>query len=122
MPRFDGPYLVTDVNREASTVTLDIPHTPNLFPTFHTSHIKAFKENNDNKFPSRTIEKPGPIQVEGVPKHEVERIVDCKPVGADFKYLVRWRGYGPEDNEWISGRDLEDNEAMDKWLEEHPRD
>jgi hypothetical protein len=24
-------------------------------------------------------------------------------------------GYGPEDNNWFSGRDLEDNEALDKY-------
>ena len=36
MPRFDGPYLVTNSFPEVSTVTLDISHAPNLFPTFHT--------------------------------------------------------------------------------------
>ena len=66
MPRFDGPYLVTDVNLKASTVSLDIPQTPNLFPTFHTAHIKCFIPNNDSKFPMRTLEKPGPIQVDGI--------------------------------------------------------
>ena len=85
MPRFDGPYLITDVNVDASTVTLDIPQTLNLFPTFHTSHIRPFKANDDGKFPSRTLEKPGPIQVDGVGEHVVEKIIDCKPVGAGFR-------------------------------------
>ncbi len=35
-------------------------------------------------------------------------------------YLVCWKGYGPEHEKWIAGRDLEDNEAMDRWLETHP--
>ena len=55
-------------------------------------------------------------------EHLVERIIDCKPVGKGFKYLVRWCGYGAEDNEWIAGCDLEDNEVIDWWLEEHPLD
>jgi hypothetical protein len=52
MPRFNSPYLVTDTFPEASTVTLDIPHAPNLFPTFHASHVKPFIPNDDLKFPS----------------------------------------------------------------------
>ena len=120
MPRFGGPYLITDVNPNVSTVTLDIPQTLNLFPTFHTSHVKSFKPNDNIKFPCRTTNKPRPIEVDGVPKHVVEKIIDCKTFGKHFKYLVRWSGYGPEDDEWISSRDLENNEAMDHWLELHP--
>ena len=122
MPHFDGPYIVTDVNPEASTVTLDTPQTPNLFPTFHSSHVKPFKPNDDLKFPRRTINKPGPIEVDGVSEHVVDKIIDCKKIGKKFKYLVRWSGYGPEDDEWIAGRDLENNEAMDCWIQDHPSD
>lgn len=117
MPRYDGPYLVVDVHEEASTVTLDIPNTPNIFPTFHTSHIKPFKENDNSKWPSRTLEKPGPIAPENPSEYLVDKIIDHKKIGkSNMKYLVRWVGYGPEDDQWISGRDLDDNEALDKYL------
>ncbi|KAF8804576.1 hypothetical protein BYT27DRAFT_7009359, partial [Phlegmacium glaucopus] len=76
MPRFDGPYLVTDVNNNTSTVTLDIPQTPNLFPTFHTSHIKPFTPNDNLKFPNCTLHKPGPLDIAGVEEHYVEKIID----------------------------------------------
>ena len=49
--RYDGPYLVVDTHEAASTITLDIPNAPNIFPTFHTSHIKPFKQNDDDKYP-----------------------------------------------------------------------
>jgi hypothetical protein len=52
MPRFDGPYQVIDVHNDASTVTLDMPNAPNLFPTFHTSNIKPWQPNDDDKYPS----------------------------------------------------------------------
>lgn len=42
MPRYDGPYIVTDVHLDASTVTLDMPNAPKLFPTFHTTHVKPW--------------------------------------------------------------------------------
>ena len=117
MPRFDGPYLVVDTHEDASTVTLDIPNAPNIFPTFHTSHIKPFKQNDDTKWPARTLDKPGPILVNGIPEHVVDKIIDHKKVGkSNIKYLVRWSGYGPEDDQWISARDLEDNIALDEYL------
>jgi hypothetical protein len=117
MPRFDGPYLVVDIHEEASTITLDIPNAPNIFPTFHTSHIKPFKENDHSKYPSRTLEKPGPLSVDDPKEYLVDKIIDHKKIGKKItKYLVRWAGYGPEDDQWISGHDLEDNEALDVYL------
>jgi hypothetical protein len=117
MPRFDGPFLVVDINFDASTVTLDIPTAPNLFPTFHTTHVKMHQENDNLKYPSRSLDKPGPILVDDVPEYTVEHILDHKKFrGDNFKYLVRWAGYGPEDNLWIAGRDLQDNEALDIYL------
>jgi hypothetical protein len=117
MPRFDGPFLVVDVHPEASTVSLDIPTAPNLFPTFHTAHVKLHLGNDDLKYPSRTLAKPGPIFVDNIPEYTVDRILDHKKVrGNTYKYLVRWTGYGPEDDLWIAGRDLEDVEALDLYL------
>jgi len=65
MPQFDGPYLVNNTHNEASTVTLEIPSALNIFPTFHSSLVKPFHENNNSKFPSCTLEKPGAIVVDG---------------------------------------------------------
>jgi hypothetical protein len=39
MPRFDGPYTIIDTDEMDSTVTLDLPNLPNIFPTFHTSEV-----------------------------------------------------------------------------------
>lgn len=117
MPRFDGPYIVVDVHPSASTVNLDIPNVPNLFPTFHTAHIKPFHENDNDKYPSHSLDKPGPILIDNIPEYTVERIIDHKRVqGDNFKYLVYWTGYGPEDDLWIAGCNLEENEALDAYL------
>jgi hypothetical protein len=78
MPRFDGPYLIVDVHHDASTVTLDMPIAPNLFPMFHTSNVKPWLPNDDIKFPSRTLEQPGPINVNGSDEFLVESIIDHK--------------------------------------------
>ena len=120
MPRYDGPYIITDTHLEASTVTLDMPNAPNLFPIFHTSHIKPWNHNDDNKYPSRTLETPGPIDVNGVEEFLVDSIIDHRKIGRGFRYLVHFTGCGPEDDRWIAGHELENNEALDVYWKKYP--
>ena len=122
MPRFDGPYMIIDTHPTASTITLDMPNAPNLFPTFHTSNVKPWHPNDDTKFPSRTITSPGPINVDGVEEFLVESIIDHKRVGRGHRYLVHFQGCGAEDDRWISGRELDDNEALDIYWKNNPLD
>ena len=56
--------------------------------------------------------------VDDVPEYQVDKIIDHKKIGkSNIKYLVCWTGYGPEDNEWISARELDDNIALDEYLD-----
>ncbi|KIM35806.1 hypothetical protein M413DRAFT_40412, partial [Hebeloma cylindrosporum] len=75
MPRYDGPYQITDVHKAASTVTIDVPTQPNAFPTYHSSQVKPFIPNDPAKYPTRTLPEPGPILVDGVEEFTVERII-----------------------------------------------
>jgi hypothetical protein len=98
MPRYDGPYQIVDVHHDASTVTLDMPNAPNLFPTFHISNIKRWHPNDDKKYPSRTLEQPGPVDVNGIDEYLVDSIIDHRKVGRGHRYLVHFTGYGPEND------------------------
>jgi hypothetical protein len=120
MPRYDGPYIIIDTHPAASTVTLDMPNTPNLFPTFHTSNIKAWHSNDDIKYPSRTLEAPGPIDVNGVEEFFVDSIIDHRKIGKGYRYLVHFKGFGSEDDRWISGSELDNNEALENYWKKHP--
>ena len=77
-------------------------------------------QNDDSKYPSRSLERPGPIEINGSPEYIVEKIIDHKSLGhGNYKFLVRWAGFGPQDDLWIAGRDLEDIEALDIYLVSH---
>ena len=119
MPRYDGPYVISDVHKEASTVTLDMPNAPNVFPTFHTSLVKPFKDNDGAKYPSRNLEKPGALMVDNQQELEVEKIVDCKRVGRGYRYLVHFKGYGKEAERWITGSQLDNVDVVDRWWKEY---
>ena len=106
MPWFDGPYEIVDVHQDASTLTLDIPNAPNLYPTFHISNIKPWLPNDDKKYPTSTLEQPGLVDVNGLEEFFVDSIIDHKKVGKGHQYLVHFKGYGPENDRWIAGRKL----------------
>jgi hypothetical protein len=120
MPRYDGPYQIIDVHLDASTITLDMPNAPNLFPTFHTSNVKPWFSNDDTKYPSRTLEQPGPIDVNGNEEFLVESIIDHKKIGRGYRYLVHFVGYGSENDCWITGKELDQNEALEIYWKNNP--
>ena len=115
MPRFDGPYVITATDKKHSTVTLDLPNHSSLFPLFHTSEVKPFRENNDAFFPTHALHPPDPISVDGTQEFFVEKIMDKRCRGKGRQYLVRWKGEGPEGDIWLPASELEDCKALDQW-------
>ncbi|KAF9544701.1 hypothetical protein CPC08DRAFT_606426, partial [Agrocybe pediades] len=73
---------------------------------FHTSQILPYKENDDDLFPSRKLAKPAPVIIDGDDEYFIRDIIDERRRGRGVQYLVRWEGYGPEENSWIAGSEL----------------
>ena len=90
-----GPVPVITANNIRQTYTLDLSEYPELsriIPTFHTSLIKPYQPNNDNKFPTRKLGQPGPVE-KG--RYEVEKVVEFRtePKIGKRQYKIRWKGY-----------------------------
>ena len=115
MPCFDGPFVIKDTDEKHSTVTLDLPNLPNIFPVFHSSEVKPFTENNDDLFPSRALLLPEPVTIDGQQEFFIDRIVDERMRGKKTLYRVRWQGEGPEGDLWLPADELADCEALDVW-------
>lgn len=117
MPHFDGPYIVLDAHPETSSYTLELPNSPNTFPTFHSSVLKAWNANNPTLFPHRNHPRPQPVVTpDGVEEFFVDKIVDERRKNRGLQYLVRWVGEGEEEDWWLPRKELEDCEALDNWL------
>ena len=120
MPQYDGPYTIIDINEDDSTVTLDLPNSPNIFPTFHTSEVVPYVENDTTLFPNCEFSKPPVVTMEdGSEEYFICNIIDERCCGRGYCYLVRWIGYGAEENRWLKGAKLKDTEALDIWLAKH---
>jgi hypothetical protein len=117
MPQYDGPYNIVDVDEEHSTVTLNLPNSPNIHPTFHTSKVLPYIESNTTLFPSHRFDKLEPIMMDnGDEEYYIDCILDTWRRGHGYQYLVHWCGYGEEHDQWLPGSKLQDCEALDNWL------
>ena len=117
-PRRDGPYRVVEAFPRTSTYRLEVPNAPSNFClTFHASQLKRYVPNDQTLFPGREFPRDGPVLLEnGKEEHVIERIIDERKRGRGVQYLVRWKGYGPGDDEWLPRREVEETIALDEWL------
>ncbi|PSR72503.1 hypothetical protein PHLCEN_2v11626 [Hermanssonia centrifuga] len=121
MVRWDGPYLIHCAWPESSLYELELPGHTNIFPKFHASLLKRHIANDDTRYPSRAHEEPAPTFDPETREdhHFVERILDRRRRGRGWQYLVHWKGFGPEHDEWLPGSRVDKLEALDTFLREN---
>ena len=108
---------LTNSHPEASSYTLNMPNSPNTFLSFHASELKRHVTNDPHLFPLRELAQPGPVfSLDGLEEYHVQEIIDAHKRGQGHQYLVQWTGYGPKHNCWLTGCNLEECAALDKWL------
>lgn len=72
--------------------------------------------NDASLFPSRELERPESVETNDGEEWLVERILDEKRGRRGKEFLVRYRGYGAEEDRWLPLRDVDELEALDVWL------
>jgi hypothetical protein len=97
MPRYDGPYEITQAFPESLSYTLLLPPTSKVHPTFHVAQLRTHVPNDDVLFPSWAHRAPKPLITEdGATEYFIKKILDRRPRGRGHQFLMRWSGYGPE--------------------------
>jgi len=113
----DSPYTIVNTNEKHSTVTIELPNSPNIFPTFHTSEVLPFIECDTNLFPSCKLDKPPPILTpEGNKEFFIDKILDQQCQGHSYQYLICWWGYSLKHDQWLPGAELQDCLVLKDWL------
>ena len=132
MGRYIGPFRVSGVGQ--GTVTLELPDDMRAFERVNVEHVKRY-EPSVGEWPGRKqLDRPPPLRVydDGQGEYEVEAILaksvtleqvpgaaagsrprrgrsaKKEPEGVLVtRYLVLWRGYGPESSQWKREADLD---------------
>lgn len=90
-----GPFEITEcVGKYA--YKLKLPPSMKIHPVFHVSLLRA---TANDPLPGQTSGPPPVVEAEdNDPEYEVEKIIGSHWVDGSLHYLVRWKGYGPEDD------------------------
>lgn len=94
---------------------LTLPRSSRIHPTFHISRVKPVHVST--LVPSAEPPPP-PRFVNGEPVYTVKCLLMVRQRAKGLQYLVHWEGYGPEEQSWVSSKDILDP----KLIREHPQD
>ncbi|KAF8749013.1 hypothetical protein RHS01_10345 [Rhizoctonia solani] len=94
-PKRLGPFEVTE-KISSHAYRLKLPETLKIHDVFYVGLLSKTHESPSQPFP----DQPPPETIEGEEEYKVEQIIDSKQQQGKWFYLIKWKGYGPEDNSW----------------------
>ncbi|KAF8694651.1 hypothetical protein RHS03_08150, partial [Rhizoctonia solani] len=94
-PKRLGPFRILE-KISSHAYCLELPETLKIHNVFYVGLLSKSHESPSQPFP----EQPPPETIEGEEEYEVEQIIDSKRQRGKWFYLIKWKGYGPEDNSW----------------------
>jgi transposase InsO family protein len=93
-----GPFRIKK-KISTSNYELSLPKEMHAHPIFHISLLEPAPKDTIVITPRLEIE----VHEE---EYEVEAILDKKRINGEIKYLVKWKGYDDENNQWEPARHL----------------
>ncbi|QRW20628.1 Retrotransposable element Tf2 protein [Rhizoctonia solani] len=94
-PKRLGPFKILE-KISSHAYRLELPETLKIHDVFYVGLLSKSHESPSQPFP----ERPPPETIEGEEEYKVEQIIDSKRQQGKWFYLIKWKGYGPEDNSW----------------------
>ena len=86
-----GPFKITE-KISTSNYRLSLPKTMRIHPVFHVSLLEPAPKG---------VQFEGTVEIDPEEEeYEVENILDLEERDGEVKYLVKWKGYPPEENTW----------------------
>jgi hypothetical protein len=97
--RYLGPFeVITKVSSHAYRLRF-----PKRLGIHNVFHVRLLEPVTANTIPNRITPPPPPLEIQDQHEYHVESILDCKldkRRREPYLYLIRWEGYGPQDDSW----------------------
>ncbi|QRW22117.1 Retrotransposable element Tf2 protein [Rhizoctonia solani] len=90
-----SPFEITE-KISSHVYHLKLLETLKIHDVFYIGLLSKSHKSPSQPFP----EQPPPETIEGEEEYEVEQIIDSKKQCRKWFYIIKWKGYGPEDNSW----------------------
>ena len=107
-PKQEGPFKIIKVLNPV-VYKLKLPEQWRIHPMFHASLLTPFNETKEHG--PNYLRLP-PDLIEGEEEFEIEAILAHRRKGNEWQYLIKWKGYGSNDNTWIPESELENAQEM----------
>ena len=117
MPKFIGPYKVTDSHLEILRYTLDLPpelKARRIVPSFHVSLLRQYHKSDDAVFPKREVRAFYNFGDAEDNEWLVDDIIAHKQEGNNIFFLVQWN---LGDTTWEPYAECKELVALDRYLE-----
>ena len=117
--QYVGPFRILEKVGHLA-YKLDVPRDWRIHPVFSVAQLEPAPPPALDPFSRPIPSEPPPVFVEGdtdtLKSFEVERLLNKRLVkrrkGRNIKYLVRWKGYGPEWDRWYNVKELDNAVAL----------
>ncbi|CEL61536.1 hypothetical protein RSOLAG1IB_10109 [Rhizoctonia solani AG-1 IB] len=89
------PFKVTKIISNCACC-LELPKTMRVHNVFYVGLLSKVKHNKLQAWENQ----PPPITVAREEEYEVKGIMDSQETKGKWEYLIKWKGYGPEESTW----------------------
>jgi hypothetical protein len=116
--KLHGPFRITRIGRNGRSATLELPPQWRIHPTFHVTLLEPYRGK-----PNRA---PPPVEIDADGEGWTPEVIVAAGPDDDnprhHKFLVKWVGYGHEENTWETYAHMVDigSDLVQRYYHEHP--
>jgi hypothetical protein len=100
-PRFIGPFRITEtIGQQAYRLSLPKQYS-RIHNVFHVSLLEPWRKSHS--IDAESMPMP---QLEDEEEYEVEEVRDERKISGETHYLVKWKGWPSEYNQWVPQKDM----------------